>query len=185
MPSEEVHSSQDIERLQKQVRCSARATHEKLTKLSSEPLEALYRFKFNKFGYRPLDKRCLNLIEQLNQTFTILTTLAAVRHLFKDFLLNGGLRLNLGPTRGWDIESIVGDDLNAEVFAAVKPSNGGKLKKDIDKLYKDSKAKNRYVVFYAHSIQTPGRQCDLEDKYGQRQQGAKVQIWALDKSEIM
>ena len=186
MPSEEVHSSQDIERLQKQVRCSARATHEKLTELSSgsAPLETLHKLKFEAFGCRPLEEHSLNLVEQLNQTFTIMTSLAAARRLLDWFPQCCGFHLNLATTSGPDIESITPNLVEAEVFAAVRPSNGGKLTNDIGRLEK-STAANRYIFFYAPSIKNPGRQCDLEDKHWQRQQGAKVQIWALDKSEIM
>ena len=185
MPSTIVRSPCDIEKLQNKVRDSALTTHEKLTKLNSgsAPLETLHTLKFEGFGCRPLEEHSLNLIEQLNQAFTIMASLAAARRLLDWFPQCCGFHLNLATTRGPDIESITPNLVVAEVFAAVRPSNNGKLTKDIGGLQK-STAAYRYVFFYA-PCHKAGRQYTLEENYWQRQQGAKVQIWALDKSEIM
>ena len=173
----EVHSLYQLEYLQDQVRNAAQQVRAKLDTLSTDPLEALYVLKFEEFGYHPLNQHQLNLIEQLNQTFTVMVSLAAARHLITWFPQSGGLRLNLGAARGRDIESIRPDELEAEVFAAVNPKNNRKLEKDIQRLA-ESVAANRYVFFYSPSY-CPGRQCELE------QPGSNVQVWALGRREIM
>ena len=102
----EVHSLCQLQSLQEQVRDAARLARDKLNTLSADPLEALHALKFDKCGYHPLKRHPLNLIEQLNQTFTVMASLAAARHLLGWFPHCGGLRLNLGTDSGRDIESI-------------------------------------------------------------------------------
>ena len=175
----EVHSLCQLQSLQEQVRDAARRAREKLNTLSTDPLEALYTLKFEECGYHPVKGHELNLIEQLNQTFTVMASLAAARHLIEWFPQSGGLRLNLGTKSGRDIESVRPNEVEAEVFASVHPNNNRKLKYEIYRLAK-SPAVNRYVFFYAPShSHSPGRQCSLE------QPNSTVQVWALDRQEIM
>jgi hypothetical protein len=41
------------------------------------PIEVLVRMKFHELGFHPIENRRLNLIEQVNQTFTYLVSFAA------------------------------------------------------------------------------------------------------------
>ena len=173
MPSLQVHSVEEILVLQERVRFAARRTLEKFAVLSNDPMEALHRLRFEEFGYHPLEDRKLNFIEQLNQTFTILVSLAAARMLLGWFPQAGGLRLNLGITPGRDIESVHEGFVEAEVFAAVRRQNNDKLGKDINKMTK-SHAKNCYVFFYIPGF-TPG--------FVKRD--GNVEVWALGSKEIM
>lgn len=173
----EVHNLEQIHFLQTQVRTTNLLTREKLNTLSSDPFDALHTLKFEKYGYHPLKRYELNLIEQLNQTFTVMASLATARHLIEWFPQCGGLRLNLGTASGRDIESIHQNEVEAEVFAAVHPNNAGKLKKDVKRL-EESQAANRYVFFYAPTY-SPDRQRSLE------QSGSIVRVWALGHQEIM
>ena len=173
----EVHSLCQLQSLQEQVRDAARLARDKLNTLSADPLEALHALKFDKCGYHPLKRHPLNLIEQLNQTFTVMASLAAARHLLGWFPHCGGLRLNLGTDSGRDIESIFPQVVEGEVFTAVHPTNNRKLKGDIKRLA-ESLAANRYVFFYAPSY-NPGRQ------YGLEQLDSKVRVWALGRQEIV
>lgn len=80
------------------------------------------------------DDRQLNLIEQLNQTWTYLVTLgAALYFLFVRHSDVGGFSLNLGTAAGTDIESVAPNQVVAEAFAVVHPSNNRKLAKDQQK----------------------------------------------------
>ncbi len=176
MPSIEVHSLNDLCNLRKKVRKQAQCTREELNKLNPDGMEAFYRIKFDDCGYHPLEDRRLDFIEQLNQTFTIIASLAAAEKLMKWFPNCGGLRLNLGASSGRDIESICPDVVEAEVFAVKNPKNNGKLKKDIERLTKSSAAK-RYVFFFSPSCEA-GPQPDL-------QVDSKVEIWALGREELM
>ena len=178
MPRFEIRSIREIQDLRRYVRSAAQYTREKMNAVDANPMAAFHELKFNEFGCHPTDKpqRCLNFVEQLNQTFTIMASLAAADHLLKCFP-GSVLRLNSGATQGWDIESIGTDVVCAEVFTAVRPENNGKLRKDIERLAK-SNANNRYVFFYAPS-HSPGRRTELEPA------GSDIQVWALRREEIM
>ena len=107
----------------------------------------LYQLKFQAVGCDPLDlSRQLNLIEQLNQTFTYLASFNGATFLFERHPKVQSLSLNLGTSSGFDIQSPEGGGIAAEVFAAVTPQNNRKLAKDIEKV-SASDAKYRYVLF--------------------------------------
>jgi len=104
-----------------------------------EPMELLKEMKFGKAGCDPSDPdRDLNLIEQLNQTFTYLASFDAAIHVFREHPEITQLTLNLGTQSGSDIESGAAGGIAVEVFAAVTPTNNEKLKKDLAKVSKTS-----------------------------------------------
>ncbi len=138
---------------------SAHAMAQTLTTKMKElgPLEFLAKMKFGQIGYDPLDTdRRLNMIEQLNQTFTYLASFMAVEYLYKVHPEIPSYRLNLGTTKGYDIESD-NTQIICEVFAAVDPTNNDKLRKDALRLT-GKPSKHKYVFFvcprYAQGMQT-------------------------------
>lgn len=179
MPRITVHNREDIRRLQEEVRKQAKRTRNELGKLNPEGMEALYAIKFGDLGYHPSCDERWDFIEQLNQSFTIMVSLAAAEKLLDWFPCCDELRLNLGPTSGRDIESVPPNVVEAEVFAAKHPRNANKLSRDIRKL-RTSNAANQYVFFFAPSHQA-GQQPELEQRYP----NTKAQIWALGREEIM
>jgi hypothetical protein len=111
----------------------------------------LERIKFDQIGFDPLDaSRNLNLIEQVNQTFTYLASLGAARVLFANHEGIEALKLNLGTSPGPDLESSDGK-IVAEVFAATRPSSNDKLNRDI-KRAKSFSARYKYVFFMCPGI---------------------------------
>lgn len=97
----------------------------------------LKSLRFELVGHDPLTGEPLNVVEQLNQTFTILVSLRAVEKLIEFHPDAGGFRLALGTSSGRDIESVVPDMVAAEVFSATRPSSNQKLKKDVARLSAD------------------------------------------------
>ena len=191
MPVRKVHSFDDIQEIQEQVRNSARVAREKLRQLQECPMEALYDLKFTEYGSHYLKRDAtLNLVEQLNQSFTIMVTLAAAKKLFRWFpeLKAKGLKLNLGPTGGWDIASIGSNHTRAEVFAAVRPENNDKLREDLQKFKGPTvqNCQNCFVFFHCPNLR-PGQQHCLEKKYLDLGviSKPKVQIWALGKEDVL
>ena len=142
----------------------------------TDPLEVLHTLKFDAPGYHPVNGQSLNLVEQLNQTFTVLASLAAARRML-ECRPKCGLCLHLAEEGGRDIHSITEGVVEAEVFASVHPRNNNKLKEDLDRLA-ESKSTHRYVFFYSPSY-TPGRKPNLE------RDNLKVEVWALGRPEIM
>jgi hypothetical protein len=114
-------------------------------------IELLRSLKFEQRGRHPLEPRPLNVIEQVNQTFTCLVTLKAVELLFEWHPQLTKIKLNVGTKAGSDIESL-DTTFAAEVFAAVDPKNNRKLKRDVEKVAKRVDAQHRYVFFHSPLI---------------------------------
>ena len=139
----------DIEGHRESLRASAEHTQIQIAELAGaeNPLEFLFRLKFEAIGCDPLSvSRKLNLIEQLNQTFTYLASFNGADFLFKRHPKVQRFTLNLGTSAGSDIETLEDGGIAAEVFAAVTPRNNRKLATDIEKV-STAKAKHRYVLF--------------------------------------
>ena len=127
------------------------------------------KMKFGGVGFDPLNPdRELNIIEQINQSFTYLASFYALEVLFTKYRELAPFRLNLGTASGSDIESECGG-LTAEVFASVTPTNNQKLKKDIDKVLQTN-ANLKFVFFICPNFEL-GRQPQFERD--------DVTVWAL------
>jgi hypothetical protein len=133
---------------------------------TTSPTESLRRMKFEQVGFHPIEGRPLNLIEQINQTFTYLVALKATESLIKRHPEAGGFNLAPGATMAQplDIMSIEPDLVGAETFAAVHPDNNRKLAKDLAKLALAT-CRYRYAFFYSPGFQ-PGRLQRLERQTG-------------------
>ena len=127
--------------------------------------------KIASVGCDPLDANSpLNLIEQLNQTFTYIASVRAAKILFAHHPEAAPFTLNLGNVAGFDIESKRNGGVAAEVFAAVNPSNNQKLAKDLKKMGTSS-AQHRYVFFMCPGY-LEGHQKKLEKVPG-------VKVWSV------
>lgn len=127
---------------------SAQASLGKLQDLLARDggLSALAALKFGEAGCDPLDSsRSLNLVEQLNQSFTYLASIAATAWLFEHHPDNAPFVLNLGTAPGSDIVSQDGV-IAAETFAATHPGSNRKLEKDVEKV-RAMEAVHKYVFF--------------------------------------
>ena len=145
-----INSLEDIENRKSELRQSAIRTKEQLLALanSKDAIPLLADMKFSTIGCDPLDsKRRLNLVEQLNQTFTYLASFLAAGYLLKKYPLAIPLILNLGTSKGLDIESSQCGGIGSEVFAAVNPKNNNKLKKDCEKISSQQGITHKYVFF--------------------------------------
>lgn len=142
-------TEEDVKAILQSVATAAEAAQESLRSLSEagEAIRLLEAIKFEKIGRHPLESdRTLNLIEQVNQTFTCLVTARALEYLFRHHPDSAPFRINAGTASGPDIES-VDASIAAEVFAATHPGSNQKLKKDMAKV-RASGAPIQYVFFY-------------------------------------
>jgi hypothetical protein len=138
----------DIDRLESLISSSAEVTAGRLQAIfqASAGLDALARLKFTPAGCDPLEPaRELNVVEQINQSFTYLAGLAAVRWLLSRHPANAPYTMNLGTTSGSDIASSDGV-VAGEIFAATHPDSNDKLRKDLDKVGLSSAA-HKYVFY--------------------------------------
>ena len=146
------------------------------SEITSNSSQTLFsKMKFGGIGFDPLDsKRELNIVEQINQSFTYLASFYALEILFTEYPELAPFRLNLGTAPGSDIESECGE-LAAEVFAAVAPTSNQKLKKDINKVL-ETNAKLKFVFFMCPNFKL-GRQLKFERD--------DVVVWALKGANIL
>lgn len=143
-----------------------------------DSLQILRLMKFSEIGHHPIDDRSLNVIEQVNQTFTYLVTLEAARWLFEHHPELDGLRVNLGTSGGFDLESQKPGFLAAEAFAATHPGSNDKLRKDVRRLQeKADGTKHRYVFFSCPKFQF-GRQTQLESAAG-------IEVWSFPADHLL
>jgi len=127
--------------------------------------------RFEEVGFDPIDGSSpLNIVEQLNQSFTYIASVKAVKTLLTLHPDLVPFTLNLGTQSGSDIESGQGGGVAAEVFAAVRPSNNNKLQKDIAKVALTD-AQYKYVFFMAPGFEE-GRRRELESN-------TQVLVWSL------
>jgi hypothetical protein len=163
------------EEVQELVIAVTRSAERALTELAKSAearhgLDAFWYMKFAPVGCDPLNSESpLNLIEQINQTFTYLASAKAVQQLLELHPTLAPFTVNLGTSPGSDIESACGS-LAAEVFAAVNTSNNRKLARDRAKV-SQTKARFKYVFFMCPGY-GPGRQPKLEREVG-------VEVWSV------
>ncbi len=155
-----INTVEEAEALRGKVLNGAERTAAWLRDFAGSPLELLTALRFRTVGHDPLTGEPLNVVEQLNQSFTILVTLRAVERLIQLHPEASGFRLALATSSGRDIESVEPNLVAAEVFSATHPGSNQKLKKDIARLATDP-ARHRYVFFAAPNY-ARGRQERLE-----------------------
>lgn len=143
-----IHSPDDAEKWMDIVRASAARAQAWIALQTGDPLDMLRRIKFDPVGYHPLEDRPLNLVEQINQTWTFAVAIAAAKQLLRLHPDVGGFHLAPGAHAALplDIMSIEPGQVGAETFAAVSPRNNGKLAADLAKLALRPEA-HRYVFF--------------------------------------
>jgi hypothetical protein len=143
-----VQTVADVDRYMDQVRASARRAQTWVASQSGDPLDLLRRMKFEPVGCHPIEDRVLNIVEQINQTWTFAVALAAVRQLLTLHPDVGGFRLAPGAHASipLDIMSEAEGLVGAETFATVSPRNNGKLAVDLAKLAQRPEL-HRYVFF--------------------------------------
>jgi len=155
-----IRSIDEAEAMRAQLLKGAAATAKWLREFSGDPMALLKALRFELVGHDPLSGEPLNVVEQLNQTFTILVTLRAIERLIELHPDAGGFQLALGTSSGRDIESVVPGCVAAEIFSATRPTSNQKLKKDIARLSTDP-ARHRYVFFASPGF-SAGRRHELE-----------------------
>jgi hypothetical protein len=168
-----VSSNEDIDNLVASVTQSTSRALIQVSQLclGNQGLKALWSMKVHPVGCDPLDSEApLNLIEQLNQTFTYIASARAAKALLSLHPTLAPFTMNLGTSPGSDIESDRGGGLAAEVFAAVNTSNNRKLARDLEKVGR-TQAHFKYVFFMCPGYDE-GRQQNLE-----RQSG--VVVWSV------
>jgi len=168
-----VRNIEDVDRYMGQVREAAAKIHAWIAAQTGDPLDLLRRMKFEPTGFHPIQGHALNVVEQINQTWTYVVALAAARHLLEMHPEAGGYVLAPGAHAAieLDIMSEAPGLVGAETFAAVDPKNNRKLELDLQKLAARTE-QHRYLFFM--SPQFPGFK-----RLPQWERGG-IQVWSVD-----
>jgi hypothetical protein len=168
-----VHNIEDIDRYLALVRDAATKIHAWIAAQTGDPLDLLRRIKFEPGGFHPILGHPLNIIEQINQTWTFVVALCAARHLLEMHPDVGGYLLAPGAHAAIDLDIMSAEPglVGAETFAAVTPANNNKLKKDLLKLSARAE-RHRYIFFMSPGF--PGFK-----RLPQFEQGG-IQVWSVD-----
>jgi hypothetical protein len=168
-----VRSAQEVGKQLALIEESAARAAAWVSTLNGRPLDLLRRMKFDLVGVHPVTHSQLNLIEQVNQTWTYVAALLAARKLFELHPDAGAFHLAPGAhaSQALDVMSEVEGLVGAETFAAVRPQNNRKLSNDLDKLAR-SLEQHRYVFFMSPAF--PGTQ------RLQRFERDGVHVWSVD-----
>ena len=170
-----VHTVDDADTLMGTIRAAAAQVHDWIAETATigNPMAMLKHMKFDRVGFHPIEGHALNMVEQINQTWTYAVAIAAARQLLLLHPEAGGFRLAPGAhfSQPLDIMSEVAGLVGAETFAAVHPRNNRKLDHDLTKLAGRSET-HRYVFFMSPHCPGNERQPQFERN--------GVQVWSVD-----
>jgi hypothetical protein len=168
-----VKTAGDIEGHLQVIWQAAAATQEWLASQNGDPLAVIRRMKFDPIGQHPVNGHPLNLIEQINQTWTYMAALIATRQLLALHPDSGGFCLAPGAhaSQALDVMSVVEGMVGAETFAAVDPKNNQKLAGDLKKMA-NREEQHRYVFFISPLYPKTQRLLHLERE--------GVQVWSIE-----
>jgi hypothetical protein len=158
------------------VKEAAKKAHQWIAQQSDEPIQFLRNIKFEKKGYHPITGEALNLIEQVNQTWTYVVALKATEYLLRRHPEAHGFLLAPGAiaSQELDIMSIRPGVVGAETFAATSPGSNGKLLKDLAKLNRKEEAYlHRYVFFAAPTHPDTKQLKSYEARF------PNIEVWSL------
>lgn len=163
----------DVDRYLGLVRDAAATIQKWMATQNGDALHLLRRMKFEVGGIHPILGHPLNVIEQINQTWTFVVALCAARHLLEMHPDAGGFVLAPGAHAliDLDIMSQTPGLVGGETFVAVDPANNDKLKTDMRKLAARTE-RHRYLFFM--SPRFPGfKRLPQFEQTG-------VQVWSVD-----
>ena len=168
-----VRDAAEADGLAGQVRASATKLQTWIASFGGDGIGLLRALKFDQIGFHPLDGHALNTIEQVNQIWTCLAALSAVRVLFELHPHAGGFNIAPGAhaAQPLDVMSEVEGLVGAETFAAVDPRNNRKLAKDLVNLASRGE-QHRYVFFAPPLFPGTARLPKLERD--------GIQVWSVD-----
>jgi hypothetical protein len=169
----QVETQADVDCYMALIKASATRAHDWIAGFTGDPLELLRELKYSPVGCHPIEDRPLNLVEQINQTWTYAVALEAARKLLELHPDAGGFRVAPGAHMSipLDIMSVADGLVGAETFATVHPRNNGKLAADLAKLKGHPEIPYRYVFFASPAFPETARLTRFE------QDG--VQVWTV------
>src|SRR5690606_38356330 len=99
-----VGSPADADRLLDRIRASAKRAHDWIAAQAGDPLDMLKRMKFEPVGFHPIEDRELNVVEQINQTWTYFVAASAAKQLLELHPDVGGFHLAPGAHASLELD---------------------------------------------------------------------------------
>ena len=147
-----IKSLGEINHYMQRIESAAKDAHSWIAQQTEDPLTFLRRIKFEKKGLHPITGHRLNLIEQINQTWTYAVALKATEQLFGMHPDADGFTLAPGAIASQELDIMSRNPglVAAETFAATTPDSNRKLLRDLTKLSAlGDRFTHRYVFFAA------------------------------------
>lgn len=168
-----IETEDDADRHLSLVREAASRTQAWVASFQGDPLSFLRQVKFNTVGFHPIEHRPLNLIEQVNQTWTYAVAITAARQLLRLHPNIGALLVAPGAHMSLplDIMSEAPGVVGAETFAAVDPANNRKMAKDLAKM--EERSETYRYIFFMSPLFPQNKRIPKFERNG-------VQVWSVD-----
>ena len=146
-----INSMEQVVDLKEKILKNAKLTYEYFNERISTtpPIDILRDMKFSKNGLDPINGTPLNFIEQLNQMFSDLVVVAALKDLMTKYP-DKQFEINFGAKSGFDIQSC-DEAVVAECFAVTSAKSNDKLRKDSKKLSDLARNQEKYIYFYSEN----------------------------------
>ncbi len=184
-PLRRVRSRDDVRSLRKKVEQAATSLARRIRSVKARPpLDVIKALKLEPLGFDPYDSgRPMNLVEQINQSATLLVACAAVERLLRKHPSREGYVISRPTSKGYDLWA-VDVSVAAEVFAATFPGSNDKIEKDLIAILKNKEPfddrhppQHRYVFFVSRSPKGfPPRSFDL---HGPEHDSVLGEVWHL------
>lgn len=158
-PLIKLRSRDDVRGLRRKVERAAIALAQRLRRMEArDPFGVIKEFKLEPLGFDPYHpNHTMNLVEQINQSATLLVACAAVERLLRKHPSREGYVISRPTSKGYDLWAL-DVSVAAEVFAATSPGNNQKIKKDLIAVLKNKEPferdppQHRYVFFVSRSL---------------------------------
>lgn len=193
-----IRSKSDLRELRQKVEQAALALQQRMKNImNASGLKLIQDLNLGEFGYNPCRPgQSMNLVEQINQSATLLVACAAVERLMRKHPSRQGYVISSPTGPGYDIWA-ADASVVAEVFAATSPRSNRKLKNDLEAVRKDKEPfrhhppEHRYVFFVARAqegfrslpFQGPEDDPDLKEKVWHLSEPGRPRVTVVPLSE--
>ena len=158
VPLVRICSREDMLTFREKIKKAAAALTQRIKEITSRnPLEVLKQFKLDPLGFDPYQpNQIMNLVEQINQSATLLVACAAVERLLRKHPSREGYVISRPTNKGFDLWA-VDVSVVAEVFAATSPGSNRKMTRDLKAVltnkqpFERDPPRHRYVFFVSQS----------------------------------
>jgi hypothetical protein len=167
----QVCSKNDLRELRDRIGKAAAGLVQQLNGLAvAKPVDILKILKLDPLGFDPYEpSQKMNLVEQINQSATLLVACAAVEGLLRKHPSRTGYMISRPTSKGYDLYALDAS-VAADVFAAIWPGGNDKISNDLKAVLKNKEPfsencppQHRYIFFVSRTSRGfPPPKCSLQ-----------------------